>query len=77
MEKVPTSNTIETLGTVLISAAVPVAPNKNSKCILVAAMGTGEWQPAGSHRSPIIIRIFLLELYILFMERLNTKFNRI
>ena len=58
-----------------ISAAVPVAPNKQ---FLVYPSGSYGRVAASSHRTPILIRIFCqLELYNLFIEGLNTKYNRI
>ena len=52
-----------------ISAAVPVAPNKK---FLVYPSGSYGRVAASSHRTPIVIRICQLELYILFIEGLNT-----
>ena len=57
-----------------ISAAVPVAPNKK---FLVYPSGSYGRVAASSHRTPIVIRICQLELYILFIEGLNTTYNRI
>ena len=60
--------------TVPISAAVPVAPNKT---FLVYPSGSYGRVAASSHRTPILIRICQLELYNLFIEGLNTEYNRI
>ena len=69
-----TTTLLQKQHTMPIWAAVPVAPNK---CILVYPSGSYGRVAASSHRTPIIIRICQLELYILFIEGLNTKFNRI